>query len=123
MMPLRAILPYLLQQPRYFKQAGREPKIDIFKAVLVPTEEVAIQIDDQSCGVFCLAFLDNIIRGLPIFDRITQSVVNKLKCDYAFQIFLNSTNPAEASEQFSFGSCSNHKYVCSKTVKGFIVYE
>ena len=41
MMPFKAILPYLLQQARYFEQVGHEPRLDIFRAVQVPTEEVA----------------------------------------------------------------------------------
>ena len=88
-MPFRAILPYLLQQAGYFKRVGLQPRMDIFKAVLVPSEKSAKQIDDDSCGVF----LDSIIRGLPISSRITQSVVDKLKKNYALEIFLNSTDP------------------------------
>ena len=91
-MPLRAILPYLLQRAGYFERAGIEPQMDIFKAFLVFTEQSAKQIDDDSCGVFCLSFLDRIIRGLPI-SRITQSVVDKLRKKYALEIFLNSTDP------------------------------
>ena len=37
-----------------------------FKAVQVPNEQSAKQIDDDSCGVFCLSFLDSIIRGMSI---------------------------------------------------------
>ena len=69
--------------------------MDIFKAVLVPSEESVKQIDDNSCGVFCLSFLDSLIRGLSISGRITQPIVNKLKKDYAFEIFLNNTDPSE----------------------------
>ena len=58
----------------------------------LPPNEVANQIDDTSFGMFCLAFMDNILRGLPIRGRITQDLVNKLKGDSAFEIFLNSTN-------------------------------
>ena len=93
-MPLRAILPYLLQRAGYFERVGIEPQMDIFKAFLVPSEQSAKQIDDDSCGVFCLSFLDSIIRGLPI-SRITQSVVDKLRKEYALEIFLNSTDPIE----------------------------
>ena len=93
-MPLRAILPYLLQRAGYFERVGIEPRMDIFKAFLVPTEQSAKQIDDHSCGVFCLSFLDRIIRGLPI-SRITQSVVDKLRKEYALEIYLNSTDPIE----------------------------
>ena len=69
--------------------------MDIFKVVLVPSEESAKQIDDDSCSVFCLSFLDSIIRGLSISSRITQSVVDKLRKDYALEIFLNSTDPTD----------------------------
>ena len=93
-MPLRAILPYLMQKAGYFEQAGLQHRMDIFKAVLVPSEQSAKQIDDNSCGVFCLSFLDSIIRGIPI-SSITQSIVDKLRKDYALEIFLNSTEPAE----------------------------
>ena len=94
-MPLRAILPYLMQKAGYFEQAGLQHRMDIFRAVLVPSEESAQQIDDHSCGVFCLSFLDSIIRGLPISGRTTQAIVDKLRKDYAFEIFLNSTDPSE----------------------------
>ena len=72
--------------------------MDIFKAVLVPSEQSVKQIDNDSCGMFCLSFLDNIIHGLSISSWITQSIIDKLKKDYAFKIFLNSTNPAEVIE-------------------------
>ena len=94
-MPLRAILPFLMQQAGYFQRAGIQPRMDIFKAVLVPSEESAKQIDDDSCGVFCLSFLDSIIRRLPITGRTTQAIVDKLRKDYAFKIYLNSTDPSE----------------------------
>ena len=93
-MPLKAILPFLMQQAGYFQRAGIQPQMDIFKAVLVPSEESTKQIDDDSCGVFCLSFLDSIIRGLSIIGRTTQAIVDKLKKDYAFKIFLNSTDPS-----------------------------
>ena len=94
-MPLRAILPFLMQKAGYFQRAGIQPRLEIFKAVLVPSEESAKQIDDNSCGVFCLSFLDSIIRGIPISSRITQPIVDKLRKDYAFEIFLNNTDPSE----------------------------
>ena len=94
-MPLRAILPYFMQKPRYFERAGLQHQIDIFKAVLVPNEQSAKQIDYNSCGVFCLSFLDSIIHGLSISGRITQAIVDKLRKDYTFEIFLNSTDPSE----------------------------
>ena len=95
---LRAILSFFIQKAGYFERADLQPRIDIFKAVLVPSEESTKQIDDNSCGVFCLSFLDSIIRGLSISDRITQAIVDKLRKDYAFEIFLNSTDPSEAIE-------------------------
>ena len=39
MMPLRAILPYLMQQVGYFEWAGLQSRMDIFKVVLVPSEQ------------------------------------------------------------------------------------
>ena len=69
--------------------------MDIFKAVLVSSENSAKQIDDDSYGVFCLSFLDSIIRGLLISGRTTQAIVDKLRKDYAFEIFLNNTDPSE----------------------------
>ena len=86
-------IPYV--EGRYFQRAGIQPRMDIFKAVLVPSEESAKQIDDNSCGVFCLSFLDSIIRGEAISGRTTQAIVDKLRKDYAFEIFLNSTDPSE----------------------------
>ena len=84
-----------MQKAGYFEQAGLQPRMYIFKVVLVPSEESVKQIDDNSCGVFCLSFLDSLIRGLPISGRITQPIVDKLRKDYAFEIFLNSTDPSE----------------------------
>ena len=69
--------------------------MDIFKAFLVSSEQSAKQIDDDSCGVFCLSFLDSIICELPISSRITQSVVDKLRKNYDLEIFLNSTDSAD----------------------------
>ena len=97
-MPLKAILSYLMQQGGYFERAGLQPRMDIFKIVLVLNEQFTKQIDDYSCGMFCLSFLDSIIRGLSISSRITQAIIYKLRKDYAFKIFLNSTDPAEAIE-------------------------
>ena len=97
-MPLRTILPFLMQKAGYFEWADLQLRMDIFKAVLVLSEESAKQIDDNSCGVFCLSFLDSIIRGLSIFGQITQPIVDKLRKDYAFEIFLNSTDPSEFME-------------------------
>ena len=94
-MSFRVILPDFIQQAGYFQRAGIQPRMDIFKAVLVPSEESAKQIDDNSCGVFCLSFLDSIIRGLSITGRTTQAIIDKLRKDYAFEIFLNSTDPSE----------------------------
>ena len=98
-MPLRAILPYLMQKAGYFEQAGHQHRMDILKAVLVPSEQSAKQIDDNSCDVFCLSFLDSIICGISI-SSISQSIVDKLKKDYALEIFLNNTEPAEDIQEF-----------------------
>ena len=106
-MPLRVILSYLLQQAGYFEQTIIIPRQDIFRAVRLPPNKVADQIDDISYGTFCLAFMDNILRGLLIRGRITQDLLNKLKGNYAFEIFLNSTDPTVA--QFYFGIGSNMK--------------
>ena len=84
-----------MQKAGYFQRVGIEPRMDIFKAVLVPSEKSAKQIDDNSCGVFCLSFLDSIIRGLSISSCTTQTIVDKLRKDYAFEIYLNSTDPSE----------------------------
>ena len=70
-MPFKAILLYLMQQAEYFERASLQPRMDIFKVVLVPSEQFVKQIEDDSCGVFCLSFMDSIIRGLSIFDRFT----------------------------------------------------
>lgn len=95
-MSLRVILLYLMQQAGYFERVGLQLRMDIFKAVLVPSEQSTKQIDDDSCGVFYLSFMDSIIRGLLISGRIIQAIVDKLRKNYAFEIFLNNTNPVEA---------------------------
>ena len=84
-----------MQKAGYFQRVGIEPRMDIFKAVLVPNEKSTKQIDDNSCGVFFLSFLDSIICGLSISRRTTQAIVDKLRKDYAFEIYLNSTDPSE----------------------------
>ena len=84
-----------MQKAGYFERASLQPRMDIFKAILIPSEESTKQINDNSCRVFYLSFLDNIIRGMPISSRITQPIVDKLKKDYAFEIFLNNTDPSE----------------------------
>ena len=84
-----------MQKTGYFQRVSIQPRMNIFKAVLVPSEQSAKQIDDDSCGVFCLSFLDRIICGLSIFDRTTQAIVDKLRKNYAFEIFLNITDPSE----------------------------
>ena len=78
--------------------------MDIFKAVLVPNEQSAKQIGDDSCGVFYLSFLDSIIHGLSISGRTTQAIIDKLRKDYAFEIFLNSIDPSEPWSPSSFDS-------------------
>ena len=83
-LPLKAILPYLLQQIGYFEQVGIKPRKDIFKAVRLHPNDVADQADDTSYGTFCLAFMDSILRGLPIRGRITHESIDVLKGDYAF---------------------------------------
>ena len=97
-MPLKVILPSLMQQAGYFEWVGLQSRMDIFKAVLIPNEQSAKQIDDDSYGVFCLSFLDSIIRGLSISGRTTQAIVDNLRKNYAFEIFLNSTDPSKAME-------------------------
>ena len=94
-MLLRTILPYLMQQVGYFERIGLQPQMEIFKVVMIPNEQSAKQIDNDNCGVFWLSFLDSIIRGLSISGRTTQAIVDKLMKDYAFEIFLNSTDPTE----------------------------
>ena len=84
-----------MQKAGYFERVSLQPRIDIFKAIMIPSEESTKQIDNNSCGVFCLSFLDSIIHGLPISDRITQPIVDKLRKDYAFENFMNSTDPLE----------------------------
>ena len=95
-MSFKAILLYLMQQAEYFERASLQPRMDIFKVVLVLSEQFVKQIEDDGCGVFCLSFMDSIIRGLSIFGWTTLAIVNKLKKDYAFEIFLNNTDQAEA---------------------------
>ena len=97
-MPLRAILPYLMLRAGYFERDNLQPQMNIFKTVLVPSKQSAKQIDDDKCGVFYLSFLDSIIRGLPISGHITQAIVDKHKKDYTFEIFLNNTDPVKVIE-------------------------
>ena len=81
---------------RVFRVGWLSTRMDIFKAVLIPREQFAKQIDDDSCGVFCLSFLDSIIRGLLIFGRTIQAIVDKLRKDDSFEILLNNTDSSEA---------------------------
>ena len=58
---------------------------------LLPTD-IASQYGGNSCSMLCIGFVDNIIQGLAIRDRITQKKIKELWVDAALQIFLNSTN-------------------------------
>ena len=97
MMPL-SNSPVPFAASRTFRASCLQPRMDIFKAVLVPNEQFAKQIDDNSCSMFCLSFLDSIIHRLSISGCITQAIVDKLRKDYAFEIFLSNIDPTKAME-------------------------
>ena len=65
-MSMGCFLPKVMQIVGYFEHAGLPKKMDIFKAVKVPLEFVATQDDGGSCGMFCIAFLDHIVKGIPL---------------------------------------------------------
>ena len=65
-LPLHALLPVMMKQAGYFDHLALPPKSDIFSAVRLPSEEVAQQVDNDSCDMFSLTFMDYIIQGKPI---------------------------------------------------------
>ena len=70
-MSMRRLLPWVMNKAKYFERAGLPKKNDTFKAVRVDPECLAIQDDGTSCGMFCLYFLDQIVKGSPL-NTITQ---------------------------------------------------
>ena len=51
-----------MNKAKYFERAGLPKKKDTFKVVRVDPECLAIQDDGASCGMFCLYFLDQIVK-------------------------------------------------------------
>ena len=59
--PFRALLPVMMKHAGYFDHLAFPPKNDIFSAVRLPLEEVAQQVDNDSCGMFSLTLIDYIV--------------------------------------------------------------
>ena len=57
--PLRALLPVMIKQTGYFDHLALPPKSDIFSEIRIPPEEVAQQVDSNSCGMFSLTFMED----------------------------------------------------------------
>ena len=65
-MSMRCFLPRVMQSADYFEHAGLPKKLDIFKVVRVDPQFVATQDDGGSFCMFCIAFLDHIVKGIPL---------------------------------------------------------
>ena len=87
--PLRALLPVMMKQAGYFDHLVLPPKNDIFSAVSLPPEEVAQQVDSNSCGMFSLTFMNYIVQGKPIRKSFGQEDIYNLRRQKAFKIFAN----------------------------------
>lgn len=90
--PLRALLPVIMKQAGYFDHLALPPKSDIFSAVRLPPEEVAQQVDSNSCGMFSLTFMDYIVQGKPIRKSFGQEDIYNLRRQKAFEIFANGVD-------------------------------
>ena len=87
--PLRALLPLMMKQAGYFDHLALPPKSDIFSAIRLSPEEVAQQIDSNSCGMFSLTFMDYIVQGKPIRKSFGQEDIYNLHRQKALEIFAN----------------------------------
>ena len=90
-MSMKRFLPKVIQSAGYFEHAGLTKKLDIFKAVRVNLEFVAMQDDGVSCGMFCITFLDHIVKGIPL-NTISQMDIPALRIEIVLSRFSNSTH-------------------------------
>ena len=88
-MSMKCFLPKVIQSAGYFEHAGLTKKLDIFKAVRVNLEFVAMQDDGVSCGVFCITFLDHIVKGIPL-NTINQKNILELQIETTLSLFANN---------------------------------
>ena len=70
-MCFKRILSSLLQQEGYFQQIDLKSRQNMSDTIRLCLADVASQSDGNSYGMFCFAFLNNIVRGLPIRGKIT----------------------------------------------------
>ena len=76
--PLRAILLSMLEQAGYFQHTGMSPRKDMFRAKRLPLSEVEKQEYGKSCEMFYLRFINYIVSGLPIPEKVTQANIEQL---------------------------------------------
>ena len=88
-MSMRHLLPTVMNKGKYFERARLPTKKDTFKAVRVDPQCLAIQDDGASCGMFCLYFLDQIVKSSPL-NTITQDNIPPLQKETALSVFANS---------------------------------
>ena len=88
-MSMRRLLPKVMNKGKYFERARLPTKKDTFKAVRVDHQCLTIQDDGASCGMFCLYFLDQIVKGSPL-NTITQDNIPRLRKETALSVFANS---------------------------------
>ena len=88
-MSMRRLLPTLMNKAKYFERVRLPAKKDTFKAVRVDPQFLATQDDGASCGMFCLYFLDQIVKGSPL-NTITQDDIPRLRKETALSVFANS---------------------------------
>ena len=90
--PLRALLAEMKKQAGYFDHLAFPPKSYIFSAVRLPPEEVAQQVDNDSCDMLSLTFMDYIVQGKPIRKSFRQEDIYNLRRKKALEIFANGVD-------------------------------
>ena len=90
--PHRALLPVIMKQAGYFDHFALPPKSDIFSAVRLPPEKVAQQVDNDSCSMFSLTYMDNIVQGMPIRKSFGQKDISNLHCQKVLKFFANGVD-------------------------------
>ena len=90
--PLRTLLLVMMKHAGYFDHLALPSKSDIFSAVRLLPEEVAQQVDSNSCGMFLLTFMDYIVQGKSIRKSFGQEDIYNLRRQKAFEIFANGVN-------------------------------
>ena len=90
--PLRAFLVVIMKQVGYFDYLALLSKSDIFRAIRLPPEDVAKQVDNNSCNMFSLTFTEYIVQGKPIRKSFGQQDIFYLPHKKTLEIFANGVD-------------------------------